>query len=86
MITLDYTKLTKKQIKKLQKTKDYVPLSIHFLLDNNYFNRATEKAKQQYYKNRTDLQCVGDKGKYLEEDLMEWIKEHEDFKNMIIKE
>lgn len=84
MITIDYTKITKEQYEYLMHTKDYVPLALYPLLDNNYFTRATEKAKREHYNARTTLQCTSDKAQYMEDELMQWLKTHTMFNSIVI--
>jgi len=82
---LNHKKIVEDELyKRLWETDGYVPLVLHTYLDPEYWNRATEQAKQRYYLKRTQLQGAESYGKFLQDDLLEWIKEHKEFKDIII--
>lgn len=67
-------------------TREYVPLVLHRYLDLDYFNRISRKVELEYYHNRNALMRTGDYNKFLEDELKEWLKTHEDFKDILIIE
>lgn len=80
---LDHQKIKEEKINDLANMKGYVPLALHRYLPNNYWDVATEQAKKEYYQKRTELQGASNPNKFLEDDLMSWIKEHKNFKDII---
>ena len=71
------------KIDELNKINDYIPLMLMRYVGKDYFDRATDKALKEYYKNRTALQVVDDFNDYLEKDLTDWLKKHKEFKDII---
>ena len=67
----------------LQSTTDYVPLVLHTYTGTDYFDRIDDSVMLEYYRARTGLQGANDYNKYLEEELMEWLKHHKEFEDII---
>lgn len=83
---LDYDLLIQPQMQEeLMKLTDYVPLCILPYVPR-YFTRATEKAKQEHYQARTNLQCTSDPEKFMESEMEAWLKKHPEFKNIVLRE
>lgn len=71
------------KIDELNKINDYIPLMLMRYVSLDYFDRATDKALKEYYKNRTALQVVDDFNSFLEKDLTDWLNEHKEFEDII---
>ena len=83
MIILDHEKIINERLNELLSLDCYIPLCLHCYLDDTYFDRASEQALNEYYQKRTELQCTNDKGRYMKDDLMKWLDEHKEFKDII---
>lgn len=69
---------------KLQEMTEYIPLVLHRFLPNpnQYYDNMSHDAELEYFRKRTELQ--GDEYySYLEDELLEWLKEHKDFEDII---
>lgn len=85
MIRLSHDELIK-HMDYFNNTREYVPLVLHRYLGLDYYKRIPKKVEMEFYKNRTKLMGTDDYNRFLEDELKEWLKTHEEFNDIIINE
>lgn len=70
----------------LDNYKDYLPLALHGYVSLNYYDNATDKALQEYYNKRIQLQREDKGSDFVIKDLKRWIKKNPEFKYLLVDE
>ena len=82
MVSLNFDKIVE-HMDYLQSTTEYVPLVLQTYTGVDYFDKVDDSVMLEYYRARTGLQGAKDYNKYLEDELMEWLKHHKEFEDII---
>lgn len=72
------------RIGEIEELNVYLPLVLCGLVSVDYLYRLDDKEKKKYYQHRTELMRTNDYNGYLEKDLMEWLKEHKEYKDILL--
>lgn len=84
MVKLNYDRILDR-IVELNELDCYIPLVLHSYIDQaRYFDHVSDDVAQQYYNARTQLMRVDDYNEYWTKDLINWLEEHEEFKDIIM--
>jgi len=71
------------KVEELNKYNGYIPLLLHSYIDISYFDRISHKVELEYYHTRVALQGSSNPSEFLKEDLMKWIKQNPNYKEII---
>ena len=82
MVSLNFDKIVE-HMDYLQSTTEYVPLVLQTYTGVDYFDKVDDSVMLEYYRARTGLQGANDYNKYLEDELMEWLKHHKELEDII---